>query len=36
MKELSKNVSLHCPVCDNTINTIFSVVDESLKNTNLM
>lgn len=32
MKDLSRKVSLHCPVCGNTM---FSNVDESLDNTNL-
>ena len=32
MKDLSKRVSLHCPVCGNTM---FSKVDESVDNTNL-
>lgn len=32
MKDLSRKVSLHCPVCGNTM---FSNVDESNDNTNL-
>lgn len=33
MKDLSRTVRLHCPVCGNAM---FSVVDESMKNIDLM
>lgn len=32
MKDLSRNIALHCPVCGNTM---FSVLDKELENTDL-